>query len=254
MPMNTYLSTVAQQLAPRGTLLAALNLSNFLLVSGQAPNGDWQGVAPEMAKAIAARLGVCLQFVTYQTPSELAEAADTGAWNIGMIGADPARAGKVSFTAAYVEIEATYLVPPGSALQHAKEVDRAGNRVAVFKGSAYDLWLVRNLAHAQLIHAGSFDEAFDRFRNEGLEAMASLTPKLVTDAPRWPGSRILDGRFMAIQQAVGTSKKNVEAARFLAGFVEQAKATGLVAGWIAQHNIRGLSVAAASASVSEVGS
>ncbi len=241
------MNTLLQQLAPGGTLRAAINLSNFLLVSGQSPAGDWQGVAPDMARAIATRLGVQLQFVPYKTPSELADAAQTGAWTVGMIGAEPARAEKISFTAAYVEIEATYLVPPGSALRHACEVDRPGNRIAVFAGSAYALWLVRNLKHAELVHASSFDGAFSQFRGEGLEALASLTPKLVSDAARWPGSRILDGRFMGIQQAVGTGRQNAEAADFLQGFVEEVKASGLVAGWIGRHRAQGLSVARAAA-------
>ncbi|MDO8777000.1 MAG: transporter substrate-binding domain-containing protein [Burkholderiaceae bacterium] len=240
------MNTVLQQLAPHGTLRAALNLSNFLLVSGQTPDGDWQGVAPDLARAIATRLGADLQFVPYKTPGELADAADTGAWTIGMIGADPARAEKIRFSAAYAEIEASYLVPPGSALQHADEVDRPGNRIAVYARSAYDVWLVRNIRHAQLLHAGGFDEAFDRFRHEGLEALACLRPKLMADADKWPGSRILEGRFMTIQQAVGCSRKNTEAAEFLQGFVEEAKASGLVAGWISKHQAQGLSVAPAS--------
>ena len=184
-----------------------------------------------------------LRWDRYCPVSELADAVDTGAWAIGMIGAEPARAEKISFSPAYVEIEATYLVPPGSSLQHAMEVDRPGNRIAVFAGSAYDLWLVRNVRHAQLVHADSFDAAFDRFRDEGLEALASLTQKLLADAARWPGSRILEGRFMAVQQAVGTSRKNAEAAEFLQAFVEQAKASGLVAQWIDKHKVQGLAVA-----------
>lgn len=240
------MNTVLEQLAPGGTLKAALNLSNFLLVSGQTPDGDWQGVAPDMARAIAARLGVKLRFVPYKTPSELAEAADSGAWTIAMIGAEPARAEKISFSAAYVEIEASYLVPPGSALQHADDVDRPGNRIAVFAGSAYDLWLVRNVQHAELVHAGGFDQAFDRFRSEELEALACLTPKLIEDSVKWPGSRILKGRFMTIQQAVGTARKNTQAAEFLQGYVEEAKSCGLVAEWIGKHKVRGLSVAPAS--------
>jgi polar amino acid transport system substrate-binding protein len=241
--MNSRLQRVTAQLAPNGVMLAAINLSNFLLVSGRSPIGEWNGIAPEMARAIAARLGVKVEFVPYKTPSDLADAADTGEWSIGMIGADPARAAKILFTSAYVEIEATYLVPGGSTLQHANEVDQLGNRVAVYKGSAYDLWLVRNLRQARLIHGDTFEEAFHLFRAQRLEAMASLTPKLLIDAPKFPGSRILPGSFMTIQQAVGTSRMNTEAAAFLVEFVEEVKATGLVAKWIAKHRIQGLSVA-----------
>ena len=212
-------------------------------MSGQDPDGTWQGVAPDLARAVAARLGTDVAFVPYDSPGPLADAADTGAWSIGMIGAEPARAERIRFSPAYVEIEATYLVPPDSALRHADDVDRPGNRISVFARSAYDLYLTRNLKHAHLVRADSFAAAFAAFRNDGLEALACLTPKLVDDAPTWPGSRILDGRFMAIQQAVGTSRANPEAADFLERFVEEAKASGLVARWIADRHIRGLSVA-----------
>lgn len=238
--MNT---EVLQQLAPSGTLRAALNMSNFLLVSGKTANGEPDGVAREMAQAIAERLGVKLQVVPYPKPGELADAAGTGAWDIGLIGAEPARAEKISFTSAYVEIEATYLVPPGSSLRRADEVDRPGTRIAVLERSAYDLWLVRNIRHATLVHGNSFDGVFDMFREQGLEAMASLKPKLLTDAAKWPGSRILEGNFTAVQQSVGTSRRNTQAAAFLQSFVEEAKAAGWVAQWIAKHGIQGLSVA-----------
>jgi polar amino acid transport system substrate-binding protein len=234
---------ILQQLAPTGTLRAALNMSNFLLVSGKSVDGEPQGVAREMAQAIADRLGVKLRVVPYPKPGELADTADTGAWDIGLIGAEPARAEKISFTSAYVEIEATYLVPPGSPLRHADEVDRPGNRIAVLERSAYDLWLVRHIRHATLVHGNSFDAVFEMFRSEGLEAMASLKPKLLTDAARWPGSRILEGKFTAVQQSVGTSRRNVQAAAFLQAFVEEAKAAGWVAQWIAKHGVQGLSVA-----------
>lgn len=106
---------------------------------------------------------------------------------------------------------------------------------------------MRNLRHAQLVHGSSFDETFNSFRDEGLDALASLTPKLLSDAARWPGSRILDGRFMSIQQAAGTSRQNTEAAAFLQGFVEEVKSSGLVAEWIGKHRVQGLSVAPAAA-------
>jgi polar amino acid transport system substrate-binding protein len=234
---------ILQQLAPTGTLRAGINLGNFLLVTGKSPSGDPEGVAPDMARAIAERLGVKLELVPFKTPGELADAAGSDVWDIGLIGAEPARAEKIAFSAAYVEIEATYLVPAGSALRTIAEVDRPGIRIAVSARSAYDLWLVRNIKQAQLVHADGIDAAFNLFVNDKLEALASLRPRLLTDVVKLPGARILEGQFTAVQQAVGTAKTNLAGAAFLRGFVEEAKASGFIASLIARHRVAGLSVA-----------
>lgn len=236
---------ILKQLAPAGTLRAGINLGNFLLVTGKSPSGDPEGVAPDMARAIAERLGVKLKLVPLKTPGELADAAGGDVWDIVLIGAEPARAEKIAFSPAYAEIEATYLVPAGSKLRTIAEVDRPGIRIAVSARSAYDLWLVRNIRQAQLVHAEGIDAAFKLFVNDKLEALASLRPRLLTDVVKLPGARILDGRFTAVQQAVGTAKSNLAAAAFLRGFVEEAKASGFVAGLIARHHVAGLSVAPA---------
>ncbi|MDN4018170.1 ABC transporter substrate-binding protein [Zwartia panacis] len=231
------------QIAPTGKLRAGINLLNFLLVTGKSADGMPEGVAPDMARAIAEKLGVPLELVPYATPGELADAALDGAWDIGLIGSEPARAEKIDFTAAYVEIEATYLVPAGSTLRHASEVDQPGNRIAVASRSAYDLWLVRNIKHATLMHADGFEATLDLFLTQKLEAMASLKPGLLNDVEKVPGSRILEGKFTAVQQSVGVPKGRTLAAQWLQEFVQQAKASGFVAELIAKHHVKGLSVA-----------
>lgn len=234
---------IIQELAPQGTLRAAVNLLNFLLVSSRGPNGEPQGVGPDMARAIADRLGVGLQLVPYDTPGELADAAAHNTWDIGLIGAEPARAERITFSSAYVEIEATYLVPPGSPIQSMADIDRPGVRIAVAARSAYDLWLQRHIKHATLVHAEGFDATFEMMRQDGLEAMACLRPRLLSDAEKWPGARILPGQFTAVQQSIGTHKRNTQATAFLQQFVNEAIDTGLVAQLIQKHGIRGLSVA-----------
>ena len=235
---------VVSELAPTGVLRAAINMGNALLVTGRTPSGDPEGVAPDMAREIASRLGVSVTYVPYARPGELADAAGNGVWDIGLIGAEPQRAEKITFTPAYVEIEATYLVPAGSALKAVAEVDRAGVRIAVTARSAYDLWLERNIKHAQLIRAEGGDATFKLFIDEKLEALAGLRPRLVEDVQKLPGARILDGQFTAVQQAVGTSRQNTAGAAFLREFVEEAKASGLVARLIERHKVVGrLSVA-----------
>ncbi len=234
---------VVAELAPTGVLRVGINLSNFLLVTGKSAAGDPEGVAPDMGREIAARLGVPVAYVPYKTPGELADAAGGAHWDIGLIGAEPQRAETIAFTPAYVEIEATYLVPAGSPLRAIADVDRPGVRIAVTGRSAYGLWLDRNIKQAQLVRSGSLDSAYEQFVRDRLDALAGLRPRLLTDVARLPGARILDGQFTAVQQAVGTARANAAGARFLHQFVEAAKASGLVAGLIARHKVRGLSVA-----------
>jgi polar amino acid transport system substrate-binding protein len=232
------------QLAPTGVLRAAINMGNFLLVTGKSPQGDPEGVAPDMARAIADRLGVPVRYVPYARPGELADAAGADIWDIGLIGAEPQRAEKIAFSPAYVEIEATYLVPAGSPLTAIAEVDRPRIRIAVTARSAYDLWLARNIKEAQVTRFEGGDVAFEGFVDGKLEALAGLRPGLLAYRERLPGSRILDGQFTAVQQAVGTARANAAGAVFLRDFVEEAKRSGLVARLIERHGVTGrLSVA-----------
>lgn len=235
---------VVSELAPKGVLRAGVNMSNFLLVTSRTPSGDPAGVSPDMARAIADKLGVPVQYVPFPKPGELADAAEQDVWDIGLIGAEPARAEKIAFTAAYVEIEATYLVPPGSPLTRIEDVDKPGVRIAVSARSAYDLWLERNIKQATLVRAEGLGGAFDLFVKDKLDALAGLRPGLIGDAPKLPGSRLLDGQFTAVQQAIGTPRKNTAAAAFLREFVEEAKRSGFVASLIEKHGVVGrLSVA-----------
>jgi polar amino acid transport system substrate-binding protein len=234
---------VKAELAPNGVLRAGINLSNFLLVTGKTDAGDPVGVAPDMAGEIARRLGVPVKYVTYKTPGELADAADANAWDIGLIGAEPQRAEKITFSAAYVEIEATYLVPAGSALRSIADVDKKGVRIAVTGRSAYGLWLDRNIKEAELVKSGTLDSAYEQFVADKLDALAGLRPRLLSDVEKLPGARILEGQFTAVQQAVGTARKNAASADYLRKFVEEVKASGFVGELIDKHRVRGLSVA-----------
>ena len=231
------------ELAPTGKLRVGINLGNFLLTATDPATGEFRGIAVDLGRELGRRLGVPVEIVGYPSPGELADAAKTGVWDVGFLGAEPQRANEIDFTAAYVEIEATYLVPPGSPLRTIADVDRDGIRIAISGKSAYDLYLTRSLRHAQLIREQGADNAFKRFVADKLEALAGLRPRLVTDHENLPGSRILDGRFTAVQQAAGTPKGRAAGARYLREFIEDIKATGLVARAIAKHSVRGLTVA-----------
>jgi len=231
------------ELAPTGVLRAGINLSNFLLVTGRAANGNPEGVSPDMAHAIAAKLGVPVSYVPFKTPGELGDQVDNNVWDIGNIGAEPQRAQKISFTAAYCEIEATYMVPMGSPITSMADVDKKGVRIAVSARSAYCLWLENNIKNATLVQVSGLDAAYDKFVADKFEVLAGLRPGLLKDMEKAPGMKILDGKFSAVQQAVGTPKKNTAGAAFLAAFVEDAKKSGLVASFIEKHKVKGLSVA-----------
>src|ERR1700733_15584316 len=159
---------VVSELAPTGVLRAGINLSNFLLVTGKSPAGDPEGVSPDMAREIARRLNVPVKYVPFKSPGELADQAGRDVGDVGLIGAEPQRAEQITFTAAYVEIEATYLVPAGSRLTSIAAADAAGVRIAVAGRSAYGLWLDRNIKHAELVRTDTLASATDRFVQEKL--------------------------------------------------------------------------------------
>ena len=234
---------VKAELAPTGVLRAGINLSNFLLVTGRSANGDPEGVSPDMARAIADRLGVPVKYVPFKTPGELADQAGNNVWDIGNIGAEPQRAAVISFTAAYCEIEATYMVPAGSPIKTIADVDKKGVRIAVSARSAYGLWLENNIKNATLVPVAGLDAAFNKFVDDKLDVLAGLRPGLLKDIEKLPSAKILDGKFSAVQQAVGTPRANTTGAKFLSDFVEEAKRSGLVARLIEKHKVKGLSVA-----------
>jgi len=232
---------VIAELAPTGVLRAAINMGNFLLVTDKSKNGDPVGVSPDLAAEIARRLGVSLTLLPYDSPGAVADAV--AEWDIGNIGAEPQRAEHIAFTAAYCEIQSTYLVPAGSPIQTIADVDQPGIRIATMGRAAYGLWLENNLRHAELVKTDSIDSSFDAFVEQGLDVLAGLRPRLLSDVQRIPGARILDGQFSAVQQAVGTPRRNSVGAAWLAAFVEEVKATGFVGDLITTHKVDGLSVA-----------
>jgi polar amino acid transport system substrate-binding protein len=231
------------QLAPEGVLSAAVYLGNFLLVTGRSSTGEPTGIAPDICRAIAKRLDVPLDLTGFKTQDEVIDAAACGSCGIVLVGSDPARAQKVTFTPAYVELEATYLVLEDSTIRDIAQVDQPGMRIASFHKSAYDLWLQRNLKHATLAHAPSLQASNDLFISDRLDALAGLKTGLVAIAQKVPGLRVLEGRFTGIQQAIATKKANVEAVEFLSACVEDFIRSGLVTNLIRQHEVQGLSAA-----------
>ena len=236
-------SEVRAQLAPHGVLSASVYLGNFLLVTGRQPSGEPTGIAPDICRAIADRLGVELNLKGCQTQEEVVESAASGRCGIALVGSDPARAQRVTFTPAYVELEATYLVPENSSIVDVAQVDQAGIRIASFFKSAYDLWLQRNLKYATLVHADSVLASNELFVREKLDALAGLKTGLVTASQNIPGSRILDGQFTGIQQAIASKNSNLASIEFLSACVQEFIGSGLVTALIQKYQVQGLSAA-----------
>ncbi len=228
------------ELGPGGRLRAALNYSNTLLISTRAP--EHTGVAPDLARELAHRARVSVEFVGYANAGFVADAAATNEWDVAFIGAEPERAAEISFSPAYVEIDATYLVQPHSSLRQIADVDRDGVHIVAASRAAYTLFLQRTLRHAALIEAESLPAAFNLFVEKRFEVLAGLKPNLIADARRVSGARILEGRFTAVQQAIGVRKKHEAAAAYLSAFAKEIAASGLLQALIARHRADGLSI------------
>jgi polar amino acid transport system substrate-binding protein len=222
---------VVAQLVPSGRLRAAINFGNTVLAQQDPAGGEPRGVSPELARELARRLGVPIDYVAYDAAGKVFDALKAGAWDIAFLAIDPVRAAGIDFTAPYVVIEGTYVVPADSALRSIADVDRDGVRVAVAQGSAYDLYLTRELKHASLVRRQSGPEALDMFVNDRLEAAGGVRQPIVAFAQSRPDMRVIPGRFMAIEQAMGMPRgTGREAAlRYLRGFIEEMKASGFVA-------------------------
>lgn len=235
--------SVVAAFTPTGRLRAAINLGNPIL-AGTDVTGQPRGVSVDLAHAFAERLGVTIELVVFDTAGKSVEAVGNDGADIGFFAVDPARAASIAFTAPYVLIEGCYLVRQSSPIRSNDDVDRAGQRVAVGAGSAYDLFLTRGLKHARIVRAPTSPRVVETFIDQGLEVAAGVKQQLEADMKRFSGLRLLDGCFMTIQQAMGTAKmRGTAASRCLAEFVEDMKASGFVARALQRHRIDGASVA-----------
>jgi polar amino acid transport system substrate-binding protein len=230
-------------LAPSGKLRAGINFGNPVLVQKDTATGAAKGLAVDLAQELGRRLGVPVELVTFDAAGKMADAVNAGAWDVAFLVVDPVRAADITFSAPYLEIEGVYLVPAGSPLRSNDDVDREGVRIAVGKGSAYDLYLTRELRRAQLVRAPTSPAAVEMFVRERLDVSAGVKQQLVAAAPTVPGSRVLPGRFMAIGQAVGVPRGRDAGAAYVRTFIEEAKASGFVARSLVRHGIEGASVA-----------
>jgi polar amino acid transport system substrate-binding protein len=221
---------VLKDLAPTGKLRAAINFGNGVLAQ-KGPNGEPKGVTPELAAALAKRLGVPLEFVIYTAAGKVFAGAKENAWDIGFIAIEPVRSAEVDFTAPYVLIQGTYLVRKDSPLKDVADVDAPGIRIGVGLGSVYDLYLTRTLKNATLVRApqGGAGGGIQPFVDDKLDAAAGVREPLEAYAKEHPEMRVMAGNYEEIRQAIGTPKgRGAAGLAFLRRFVEDMKANGFV--------------------------
>ncbi|WP_426390741.1 ABC transporter substrate-binding protein [Variovorax sp. R-27] len=234
---------IVKNFAPSGVLRASINLGNPILANKDA-SGAPVGVSIDLARAFGERLGVPVELVVFDAAGKSVEAVVAERADIGFFAIDPVRGADIAFTAAYVLIEGSYLVRDGSPLKRNEEVDQQGVSVTVGKGSAYDLYLTRELKHAHIVRAPTSPSVVETFLAQQLDVAAGVKQQLEADQKRHAGLRLLPGRFMVIQQAMGTPKSRGQAAAAaLEAFVEEIKASGFVADALSRHRIQGASVA-----------
>lgn len=244
--MQESTASLIRAFAPAGRLRASINLGNPLLANRAPDGGGAAGISIDLARELARRLGLQAELLLFDKAQESVEAVESGRADIGFFAIDPKRGEKIAFSAAYVDIEGSYLVRAASPLNDNDEVDRPGQRVVVGAGSAYDLYLSRTLKNAQIVRARNSQAVVDTFLAQDCEVAAGVRQQLEADAARVAGVRLLPGRFMVIHQAMGIAKsRGSEAHAFLRDFIEAMKAEDFVSGAIARHRIEGVSVAAA---------
>jgi polar amino acid transport system substrate-binding protein len=220
---------LVRELAPAGRLRAAINFGNSVLAQPDPAGGPPRGVSAELARELARRLGVGIDYVTFDAAGRVFEALKENLWDVAFLAVDPVRAAGIAFTAPYVVIEGVYLVPKDSGLQTVEDIDRDGVRVAVAKGSAYDLYLSRALKRATLVRQASGPESLEMFMRDRLEAAAGVRQPIDTFAKAHPDTRVIPGRFMTIEQATGTVKGREAGIAYLRTFIEEMKTSGFVA-------------------------
>lgn len=235
--------TVKDELAPSGKLRIGINYGNAVLASRDGASGELRGVAVDLARELGRRCGLPVELVAFESAGKMAAAVKAGAWDVAFLAVEPGRAGEIAFTAPYLLIEGTYLTPAGSPIRSIADVDRAGVRVGMSTGSAYDLFLSRNLRQAQTIKAENPNTTFDLLIDGKVDVVAGVRQALMANAAKLPGSRVFDERFMAIEQAMGMPHGRESGLRVLREFIEEVKASGFVAQALERAGIRGVAVA-----------
>jgi len=241
--MSSVSPAIRSDFAPTGTMRVGINHGNLVLAQKNATTGEVKGVAVDMAHELGRRLGVPVELVQYTSAGQMTDALAAGAWDVAFLAREPGRAGEIGFTAPHLLIEGTYLVPAGAAYTRVPEVDRAGVRIAVSEKSAYDHFLTRNIKHATLVRGAGNSAGLGLLQAGKADVIAGVRQLLLMDQAKLPGSRVLDDRFMVIEQAMGMPRGRDAGLQYAKEFIEDVKASGFVARSLEKSGVRGVPVA-----------
>jgi polar amino acid transport system substrate-binding protein len=244
--MKTLDLITLKSFAPTGTLRVGINLGNPVLANEDANTKTLSGVTIDIAHEIGKRINLPVQLIPFKTASATVEGIKSGDIDLVFVAIDPVRGADISYTPAYIQIEGAYMVKASSPLKMNEEVDVAGTEIVVGKGSAYDLYLTRGIKNATLLRATSSQAVVDDFMSGKGNVAAGVKQQLEADAKRYEGLRMLPGRFMVINQAIGIPKarpgfENTTA--FLSDVISQLKQSGFVENAMKHHHIQGAKVA-----------
>jgi polar amino acid transport system substrate-binding protein len=236
---------ILSDLAPTGTLRVGINHGNLVLAQKNATTGEVKGVAVDLAHELGRRLGVPVQLVQYGSAGQMTDALAAGAWDVAFLAREPGRAGEIGFTAPHLLIEGTYLIPAGQPYARVTDVDRAGVRIAVSEKSAYDHFLTRNIKQATLVRGAGNSAGLGLVQAGRADVIAGVRQLLLMDQAKLPGSRVLEDRFMVIEQAMGMPQERPAGLQYAKEFIEDVKASGFVARGLEKSGVRGVPVAPA---------
>ena len=228
---------ILRALAPHGELRAAINMSNFLLVSGRSADDSPDGLSPDLAKEIATRLGVPCRLIPFEGPGQLADAVGKDIWDIGNIALEPERAQTIDFSASYIKIDANFLVRENSDITTNAEVNKQGIEIILYNRSAYDLWLKENFSYPDYVRVPSIQESHKMFYDGKADVLASLKPRLVDELAKIAGYRIIEQPFTSIHQSVGIQKGHPEALEFLNSLIADLSGNGFIERSLKRHGV-----------------
>ena len=238
--------TTLKSFAPSGTLRVGINLGNPVLASEDAATKKLSGISVDIADEIGKRINLPIQLIPFKSASATVDGIKNGELDMVFVAIDPVRGADISYTPAYIQIEGAYMVKASSPLKNNVEVDVAGTEIVVGKGSAYDLYLTREIKNATLLRAASSQAVIDDFMSGKGNVAAGVKQQLESDAKRYEGLRMLPGRFMVINQSIGIPKARPDFEKttaYLSEVITQLKQSGFVANSMQRHHIQGAKVA-----------
>ena len=244
--MNTIDSAMISSFVPTGTLRVGINLGNPILANENPQTQELYGITIDIAHEIGKRLSLPVKLTPFKTAGNTVDAVKTGDIDLVFVAIDPVRGADISYTPPYIQIEGAYMVKTSSSIQQNDQVDVSGNEIVVGKGSAYDLYLTREIKHATLLRAASSQAVVDDFMSGKGNVAAGVKQQLESDATRYEGLRMLPGRFMVINQAIGIPKARPQYEKttaYLSDLITQLKQSGFVAKSMHEHKIEGAKVA-----------